>query len=424
MKKILILSYYHQFLKITSYMEHINSFKKYSKNKVYNLNTELGFPKKLKDIKFDIIVLHYSLFGNWLFNALKNLRRGIAYEIDRKFLEYIKNSKAQKVAFCQDEYRFCQKRFNFLNDYKIDVVYSLLDPKYYDSTYYKYSNVKKVYHTLTGYVDSTLIENSNKLYIPHEKRTLDISYRARELPYYLGKGAQEKVDIAKEFIKRLEGSDLQIDINYTEASRLYGDAWSQMLANSKTVIGVEGGASIFDIDGKAFEVYSSALSENPRITKESIFALLEPWEEKIIYRTIGPRIFEAAAFKVCQVLFEGEYQGILKPMVHYIPLKKDFSNFKEVMDMIKNNELVGRIVNNAYEDLIMSNKYSYGKFIENFENNFSNEQNIDLVFNVNEINEMLMKDYKIRYLIAKIKSLRYKQFIGRKYLGKLIKYVK
>ena len=47
-------------------------------------------------------------------------------------------------------------------------------------------------------------------------------------------------------------------------------------------------------------------------------------------RTISPRHFEAAAFRVCQVLFEGRYAGVMEPMRHYIPLRKDFSNFDEV----------------------------------------------------------------------------------------------
>ena len=58
------------------------------------------------------------------------------------------------------------------------------------------------------------------------------------------------------------------------------------------------------------------------------------WDHNFSYRTISPRHFEAAAFRICQVLFEGEYSGVLRPMVHYIPLKKDFSNFDQVVGLI------------------------------------------------------------------------------------------
>jgi len=390
--------------------EHYNSFQKYSRNNVYLINTEYGFPKMLKEIDdFDCVILHYSLFG------------GEIYPICVVFLKYLKNLKIPKIAFFQDEYQFCKKRFKFLNEYSIDSVYTLLDPQYYKDTYYKYTNVKKVYHTLTGYVNSNLVDITNNFFIPYEKRTLDISYRARELPYFMGKEAQEKVDIAKEFIIRLKNSDLNTDIGYTESSRVYGNAWHQMIANSKAVIGVEAGVSIFDIDGKAYEVYSEALLKNPKIAKEKIFKLLEPWEGKMFYRTISPRVFEAAAYKVCQILFEGEYNGILKPMIHYIPLKKDFSNFNEVMKILKNKKIVEELTTNAYNDLILSENYSYQKFIEDFEDTLPKNQKTNL--DKENINKKLLKGHEYRYLLAKIKSLRNKHFIGREYFVKFIKYI-
>ena len=44
-------------------MEHVNSFSKHSQFKVWAINTESGFPPKLSNLQFQIIVLHYSLFG-------------------------------------------------------------------------------------------------------------------------------------------------------------------------------------------------------------------------------------------------------------------------------------------------------------------------------------------------------------------------
>ena len=53
--------------------------------------------------------------------------------------------------------------------------------------------------------------------------------------------------------------------------------------------------------------------------------LLAQYDGKgVYYLTMSPRVFEAAAVRSCQILFEGRYSGILEPMVHYIPLKKDF----------------------------------------------------------------------------------------------------
>lgn len=408
---VLIIYHSHLSKNATTISEHVKSFGNYMSN-VVHINTEIGYPRGLSNIDFDVIILHYSLFG-----------RGSIYEINNLFLNYIKKSQAYKIAFFQDEYHYCQKRFDFLNKYKIDSVYTLLDKKYWKETYYKYTNVKSVYLTLTGYVDPKLLEISKRFYKPYEKRKIDVSYRARELPYYMGREAQEKVDIAKEFKKRLDGKNYNLDIEYTENSRLYGDDWHKLIADSKTVIGVEAGVSIFDVDGKALETYNSFLKENKDASKEDIFKILEPWEGKIYYRTISPRVFEAATFKVLQILFEGEYQGILKPMVHYIPLKKDFSNFDEVLEMMKDEELTSRIIDNAYNDLILSGKYSYEDFIKEFQNTLPKIEKSCNNLTKEEIEKRLNKDIKIRYFFAKIKSMRYKQFIGRKYLVKLVKLI-
>ena len=62
-------------------------------------------------------------------------------------------------------------------------------------------------------------------------------------------------------------------------------------------------------------------------------------------------------------MFEGEYSGVLQPMVHYVPLKKDFSNFDEVVGLISDPSVRGQIVENAHRDLIRSGAYSYGRFV-------------------------------------------------------------
>ena len=48
--------------------------------------------------------------------------------------------------------------------------------------------------------------------------------------------------------------------------------------------------------------------------------------------------------------------------------KKDFSNFEDVLTMMKDEILVKKIIENAYNDLILSGKYSYKSFIQEFEN--------------------------------------------------------
>jgi hypothetical protein len=85
-------------------------------------------------------------------------------------------------------------------------------------------------------------------------------------------------------------------------------------------------------------------------------------EGEINLLTVGPRHFEAAMTKTCQILLEGDYAGILKPGIHYIELKSDYSNLKEVIGKVQDDRNRNKVVEKAYEDLVLSGKYSYRVF--------------------------------------------------------------
>jgi hypothetical protein len=338
-------------------VDNIDAFARYSQFKVWGINTEYGFPPALGDLSFQVIILHYSLFG------------GGTYFIDPRFQDYLGKSKtSHKIAFFQDEFRYCQKRFGFLNRYGIDCVYTLVEPAYFHATYKKYTSVPKLVSHIPGYVSEGLLKAAEKFGKRDQDRTIDIGYRGRPLEIYMGKAAQEKSGIAIGFLERAAGLNLNLDIERTERKRVYGDAWYRFTANCRGFLGVEAGVSIFDLEDTVRIECEKRISMNPKITFEELHdQYLYQWEDKIPYRTISPRHFEAAAFRVCQILFGGKYSDILQPMVHYIPLKKDFSNFHEVIRLFSDTSVRRELTDNAYRDLIASGKYSYQKFIQEFD---------------------------------------------------------
>lgn len=385
-------------------MEHVNSFKLHSKYNVWEVNTELGFPAGLKKLKFDIIILHYSIFGIY------------PYQINNDFLKYLENSTSYKIAFFQDEHRFCKSRFSFINTYGINCIYTLLEPDYFKDTYLKYTKSQKIINTIPGYVSDTLIETAREKRIPDLKRSIDIGYRARPLEFYMGKGAQEKHEIGLRFRALSKQEELALDIEVDENKRIYGSSWYDFLAGCRGFLGVEAGVSIFDIKDIVYENYIKLKDSNPGIGfMQMSDMLLKKWEDNIYYRTISPRHFEAAAFRVCQILFEGRYSGILEPMKHYIPLQKDFSNFSEVIQKFKDANLRQEITENAYRDIIASGRFSYKRFIEEFdkvieETGFAVLKNTDLLLNIQRI---IDKDTFPRTVTANIRSLKYRKFMGR-----------
>ena len=66
----------------------------------------------------------------------------------------------------------------------------------------------------------------------------------------------------------------------------------------------------------------------------------------------------------CQVLLEGDYNGILLPEVHYIAVKKDYSNLDRVLLTMRDEQARQAIVRRAYQDIVASGAWTYGRFVE------------------------------------------------------------
>lgn len=341
-------------------LEHVESFEKYSSYTIIKINSEFGFPIGLELYNFRVIILHYSLFGSYPFS------------ISEKFLDFISEStKSFKIAFFQDEYQYCQERYKIINRLGIDLIYSLLNAEYFNKIYLTNTNVREVKNTLTGYVCDSLVDKGKKYSKTFKDRSIDVGYRARNLPYHYGRGAREKAEIADKFIDavKVKASHLKLDISTKEQDRIYGNNWYKFISNCKFMLGVMAGTSIFDINGHIKKLVENYLKKHPNSSFEDVeSSILLLYEEKINYRTISPRIFECSALRTCMILYRDTYQGIVNPYEHYIPLNKDFSNIDSVFEKMMDQRYVNKLLDRSYIDLIESNKYHYRKFIKEIDN--------------------------------------------------------
>lgn len=333
--------------------EHIRAFGRHSRFPVWELNTELGMPEGLNDLEPGAIVLHYSLFGSG------------NYMLDDALMAFLRRSRALKVAFFQDEYYFCAQRFAFVNEIGVDLVYTHVAPPYHAQVWGRYTPGARAVFNLPGYVGEELIAAGQRFARPDAERDIDVGYRGRPLPPHLGAGAQEKRIIGERFKELARGTPLKVDIETSERTRIYGEDWYRFLGRCRATLGVESGVSFMDLEDECHREYAALLRQGREPTIAELQAgALGRWEGNIPYRTMGPRHFEAAALRICQVLFEGEYSGAMAPGVHYVALAKDFSNFDEVVAIVRDPVARRRIVDRAYEDLVASGAYSYQRLVE------------------------------------------------------------
>lgn len=331
-------------------LEHIRAFRRFSRHGFDLFNPRgLGRSRFLRLEDYDAVVVHYS---------------AVLYLSDW-FRERIACYEGLKVQFVQDEYRQVDAQTKAMRELGIDVLFTSVPAAAVESVYGSRLPGVDILPTLTGYVPADLEG------LPRQSltdRSLDVVYRGRSVPYWLGRLGQDKIQIGREFRTRASSTGLRCDISWTEADRIYGDAWYRFLASSRTTLGTESGASIVDFDGSLEARTGDYLRAHPAATFHEVErAILAPFEGNAVIEAVSPRVFEAAALGTAMVNFPGCYSDVIEPWVHYVPLEKDFSNFEEVVGAIRDDALLEELTARTHDDLVASGRYSLQTFVREFD---------------------------------------------------------
>lgn len=377
------------FSNIGTVRDHLCSFKKYSKNNVFIFDSKSLNLKFFNINLFDAVVLHYSL--------IISSRECLAEKIKNR----IKIFSGPKIVFIQDEYRWVNRTAASIKELGIDTIYSVVNEDAIDRVYCHpdLKGVKKNV-TLTGFVPEELLQ----LDLPdYENRKIDVGYRARKVPAWLGSFAQEKWHIGQRFLADALKYNLKCDIEHSESKRLYGEAWISFVSNCKAVLGTESGASFVDFDGTVQPKVDMFEAENPDVDFDEIRSRFLKNDGDIVIRVISPRIFEAAALKTLMILYPGDYSGALVPWRHYVPLQRDHGNMEEVVAVLNDKVRATEIIENAYKDVALNPRFSYKQFIEEFDDEIASRMMGDVVCDIKKINKLSKIETKTLQAYTKIR---------------------
>jgi hypothetical protein len=299
--------------------------------------------------RFDALVIHYSIF------TIRDdyLPPGVRAKIAA--------FKGPKLQFLQDEYRWVDQISRRMAELGTHTLFTLVRPELVDEAYGDtcVRHVRKV-TTLTGWVPEELIGHATA---PIRERKLHVAYRGRQLPFWLGRLAQDKVRIADGVQKLAPKHGLLIDVATREDERIYGSAWVDFIASAKSVLCTESGASIWDHEGKVQQEVDAYLERHPGADFDTVARdVLAPYEGNLAYNALSPRLFEAIALKTPLVMFPGWYNGVVEPERHYISLEKDFSNFADVAKKLKDDAYLQALADRAYDEIVASKKYDARAF--------------------------------------------------------------
>ena len=331
--------------------DHIAALEAHSRHRYHRLSMLGDLPPALDLARFDGIVIHYTLFA-WSDRFLSQSARA-------RLAAFI----GLKAMYIQDEYRVVDASIAAMRDIGINLLFTCVPEPEIDKVYSpaKLPGVAKV-NVLTGYVPEGLAQRK---VTAASERPIDIGYRARKLPAWLGSLGQEKWVIASRVAADASRYGLVTDISYREEDRLYGAAWIEFVSRCKAMLGVESGASVFDFTGEIQRNVERHLRQAPDTSfdelRQRYFAEAE---DRIDLAQISPRCFEMAALRTLMILYEGNYSGILQPWRHYLPLRKDHGNMAEIVAVLRDPTRLTEITQRAYDEIALDPRYSFAAAVQ------------------------------------------------------------
>jgi hypothetical protein len=318
-----------------------------SPSQVLTYNAASGAPAWLRRLNFDAVVLHTTFLCIRWYNRFPELRRSV---------EWLADIDAAKVAFPQDDYERGHLLDDWLDELGVTAVCTPL-PGHASELYPRLSRTAAFYHALTGYLDKPATARFAALAPAGPERALNIAYRARRLPYWIGSHGQLKHLIGEAVLDAAPKHGLACDISTRPQETILGQAWLDFMASARATIGAESGSSVLDGRGAIRRKIESLLDERPDLSFEEVAEQMPPGWDDYRFFALSPRHFEAVATKTAQILVEGQYSGVLEPERHYLPVRRDFSDLDEVLERARDRNLLAQVAEQAYEDIYERGDY-------------------------------------------------------------------
>lgn len=316
-------------------------------------NCLLGMPAFLRRAAFDVVILHTTLLCyRWSHWESKM----------RALLGWLRDCPSVKIAIPQDEYDWPDTLDDWLDEMNVSVICTNFGSDCRALFYPKMQRRARFLRCLTGYIDEAAASACALKIRPIAERPRDIVYRAAHLPFWYGPQGQLKHEIATVVGARARQLDLICDVSTRPEDAILSQDWYDFLGSGKTVLGCESGSSVLNRRGEIRTRIEAILAENPGLSYAEVSKLLPAgWADHRFY-AIGPRHLEAIYTRTCQILVEGDYDGVLKAGRHYLALRRDFANLDEVLHMVRDHALLEATAERAYEEVYESKRYHYATF--------------------------------------------------------------
>jgi hypothetical protein len=311
---------------------------------------ERPLPDYIKEFEFDGIVLGPTFLCN-RYNS-KEFTQCL------KDYDFIRTSKAFKIALPQDDYDCSAILDKWMTDWIVDLVFSVC-PDHWSVLYPTFSKLNSIRLGYTGYVSDSMIELWYHTK-PYHFRSIDVSYRANNLPPNFGRIGVVKGQIGAIFASKVSKLNLVLDISTDPKDMIPGNKWHAFMEDSKFCLATNSGSSLLDPQGLIRSCVKKYLALYPLADFEDVEEHCFKGEDgKYVFTAISPRNIEAALAQTVQIATVGSYNGLLLPEEHYISLEPDCSNIAEALAMMRDVDKVDCIARKCKEAILSVDDLRY-----------------------------------------------------------------
>ena len=289
-----------------------------------------------KHIKeFDLIILMHSVLGDNV-------------EIIIPFEQVLKERTGKLLSFVGNEYDLMLKKKAFLQNVDADYIASQLPHEAYTFVYKELS---------AQLIEAPHALNEN-IYCPSKiNKVYDIAFSGAKYGIFIGDLERNNlIETIANFTPNLKNK-----INIGKNKNLPRNLWVELLQSAKATVGAEAGTYFLDRNGSLLEQSKEYIQQNPDANLDDLLEKIfdNTSIEYVSGKAISSRHFEPVGTKTCQILLEGNFNGILREGEHYISVKKNFSNLKDVIDVYSDHDLRNEIVERAYAYISENHTYKH-----------------------------------------------------------------
>lgn len=305
-------------------------------------DVSLPLPAWVRSMPFEAVLLDVTLLATrWMGHAV--------HEPIRRDYAFVRDLPAMRIAFPQDEYDCSAILDEWMCDWKVDLVVSVIDG-HREVLYPAFHRLGRIETGFTGYVDEALIDRS---WTPWSRRPIDIGYRAKRLPPYFGRLGELKWTIGRDVAERARDSGLALDIRVGDGHALPGAAWIDFVGSCRAMLGTPSGSSLLDPQGDVQRRVRAFLRDRPGAPFDEVERACFPGlDGRHVFSAISPRAIEAALAGTAQLLVDGNYSGVLRAGEHFLSLSADAGNLKDVLEAMRDESAVAAMLRRCREAVL------------------------------------------------------------------------